>query len=93
MDQTRPAADQRESQTLQPHPRPATEWAYAKPNTSETERTTAYQTWLHHYNHHRPQTGIGGNIPSTRVHNVTGKYIWSSSFSHRSTPGMSGAVR
>lgn len=52
----------------------ASEWAYARPYMSETERETAYQAWLHHYNHHRPHTGIGGSTPSTRVHNHTGKY-------------------
>ncbi|SFI63501.1 Integrase core domain-containing protein, partial [Microbacterium saccharophilum] len=31
-------------------------------------------TWLHHYNHHRPHTGIGGKTPSARVHNLTGNY-------------------
>ncbi|MGB6124764.1 MAG: integrase core domain-containing protein, partial [Gordonia sp. (in: high G+C Gram-positive bacteria)] len=31
--------------------------------------------WLHHYNHHRPHTGIGGLTPAQRVHNVTKKYI------------------
>jgi transposase InsO family protein len=53
----------------------AAEWAYAKPYTNEAERAEAYETWLHHYNHHRPHTGIGGQTPSARVHNVTGKYI------------------
>jgi transposase InsO family protein len=53
----------------------ATEWAYAKPYTSEAERETAYQTWLHNYNHHRPHAGISGQTPSERVHNLTGKYI------------------
>ncbi|AWY96426.1 carbohydrate kinase [Propionibacterium freudenreichii] len=52
----------------------AVEWAYAKPYASEAERAAAYETWLHHYNHHRPHTGIGGQTPSARVHNVTGKY-------------------
>ena len=52
----------------------AAEWAYAKPYASEAERTAAYETWLHHYNHHRSHTGIGGAVPSARVHNVTGKY-------------------
>ena len=52
----------------------AAEWAYAKPYASEAERAAAYETWLHHYNHHRPHTGIGGQTPSARVHNVTGKY-------------------
>nr|WP_208390445.1 IS481 family transposase [Brooklawnia cerclae] len=52
----------------------AAEWAYAMPYTSETEREQAYTDWLHYYNHHRPHTGIGGQTPSTRVHNLTGKY-------------------
>jgi transposase InsO family protein len=52
----------------------AAEWAYAKPYASEDERAAAYEAWLHHYNHHRPHTGIGGKVPSARVHNVPGKY-------------------
>jgi len=52
----------------------AAEWAYANPYASEAERAAAYETWLHHYNQHRPHTGIGGQTPSARVHNVTGKY-------------------
>ncbi|MGO1666885.1 IS481 family transposase [Flaviflexus sp.] len=52
----------------------ASEWAYARPYTSESERADTYQAWLHHYNHHRPHTGIAGQTPSQRVHNVTGKY-------------------
>jgi len=50
----------------------AAEWAYAKPYTSETARAADYPAWLHHYNHHRPHTGIGGQTPSARVHNLTG---------------------
>lgn len=53
----------------------ATEWAYAQTYTSETERADAYRAWLHYYNHHRPHTGIGGQTPSERVHNLTGNYI------------------
>ncbi|WP_440714259.1 IS481 family transposase, partial [Gordonia sp. FQ] len=52
----------------------AAEWAYAAPYTSEADRAAAYQLWLHYYNHHRPHTGIGGLVPSARVHNLTGKY-------------------
>ncbi len=51
-----------------------TEWAYAKSYASEAERANAYTAWLHHYNHHRPHTGIGGQTPSARVHNLTGNY-------------------
>ncbi|WP_425844490.1 IS481 family transposase [Agrococcus sp. TSP3-2-1] len=49
------------------------EWAYAKTYRSEAERAVDYPTWLHHYNHHRPHTGIDGLTPMQRLHNVTGK--------------------
>ncbi|MFA6576321.1 MAG: integrase core domain-containing protein, partial [Nocardioides sp.] len=37
-------------------------------------RAATYADWLHSYNHHRPHTGIGGQVPADRVHNVTGNY-------------------
>ncbi|WP_152642353.1 integrase core domain-containing protein, partial [Microbacterium sp. SA39] len=40
---------------------------------SDEARAATYDTWLHHYNHHRPHTGISGQTPSDRVHNLTGK--------------------
>lgn len=52
----------------------AAEWAYARPYTSEAERAATYQDWLHHYNHHRTHTGIGGKTPISRVHNLSGNY-------------------
>ena len=52
----------------------ATEWAYAKTYESEEARAADYQAWVHHYNHHRPHTGIGGQTPSERVHNLTTNY-------------------
>ena len=52
----------------------AQEWAYAAVYGSEEARAATYDTWLHHYNHHRPHTGIGGQTPSDRVHNLTGNY-------------------
>ena len=52
----------------------ATEWAYAQPYPSDAARAATYNYWLHHYNHHRPHTGIGGQVPSARVHNVVGNY-------------------
>lgn len=51
----------------------AAEWAYFATYASEGARVAAYPAWLHHYNHHRPHTGIGGQVPSDRVHNLTGK--------------------
>lgn len=52
----------------------AAEWAYAANYRSDEERAANYPAWLHHYNHHRPHTGIGGLVPAARVHNLTGNY-------------------
>ena len=38
------------------------EWAYTH-YTSQTQREADYQTWLHHYNHHRPHTTLNGQTP------------------------------
>ncbi|MHA7662024.1 IS481 family transposase [Mycolicibacterium sp. HS_4_1] len=50
----------------------ATEWAYARTYLSEDERAVTYPHWLHHYNHHRPHSGIKGKTPidRLRVHNL-----------------------
>lgn len=52
----------------------AAEWAYAASYTSDEARSAHYPTWLHHYNHHGPHTGIDGHVPSDRVHNLRGNY-------------------
>jgi transposase InsO family protein len=49
------------------------EWAFARLYTSETTRRAALPTWLHHYNHHRPHTALGGSPPITRCPNVPGQ--------------------
>ena len=49
------------------------EWAYARPYHSETERRAALPAWLHHYNHHRHHTALGGP-PANRVPNLCGQY-------------------
>lgn len=49
------------------------EWAYARPWSSDGQRTRALTTWLHRYNHHRHHTAIGGT-PVNRVSNLTGLY-------------------
>lgn len=51
------------------------EWAYADTYFSDEARAATYQSWLHHYNHHRPHTGINGKTPidRLRVHNLTVK--------------------
>ena len=54
----------------------AAEWAYAAVYTSDQARAATYADWLHHYNHHRTHTGIGGLTPIERlhVHNLAGNY-------------------
>jgi transposase InsO family protein len=52
----------------------AAEWAYAGLYQSDADRAGAYPAWLHTYNHHRPHTGIGGQTPASRVHNLPGNY-------------------
>jgi transposase InsO family protein len=49
------------------------EWAYARPWSSDGQRTRALTAWLHRYNHHRHHTAIGGP-PSGRVSNLAGPY-------------------
>ena len=51
----------------------AAEWAYARPWSSDSQRTRALARWLHTYNHHRHHTAIGGP-PISRVGNVPGIY-------------------
>jgi transposase InsO family protein len=50
------------------------EWAYVRNYLSDAARAATYDDWLHSYNHHRPHTGIGGQVPADRVHNLTGNY-------------------
>ncbi|OBC19210.1 IS481 family transposase [Gordonia sp. w5E2] len=54
----------------------ASEWAYAQLYTSDGARAATYNDWLHHYNHHRTHSGIGGLTPIERlhVHNLAGSY-------------------
>ncbi len=53
----------------------AIEWAYAATYLSDEARAAEYPIWIYHYNFHRPHTGIGGQTPSDRVHNVNGNNI------------------
>jgi len=50
------------------------EWAYAQPYLSDTARCDAFPAWLHHYNHHRGHTALGGQPPASRVPNLSGQY-------------------
>ena len=70
---TRPYRPQTNGKVKRFNRTPAQEWAYATTYRSDEARAAAYPAWLHHYNHHRPHTGIGGKSPIDRVHNVNGK--------------------
>lgn len=70
---TRPYRPQTNGKIERFHRTLAAEWAYARHYASEQARANTYQTWIHDYNHHRPHTGIGGNAPISRIHNVDRK--------------------
>lgn len=52
----------------------ATEWAYSRVWTTNTDRAEALPAWLAHYNLERPHLGIGGQRPIDRVNNAAGQY-------------------
>ena len=45
------------------------EWAYGWTYEHSAQRTDALASWQHHYNWHRPHSGIGGLAPSSRLPN------------------------
>jgi transposase InsO family protein len=51
------------------------EWAYGWTYQNSEQRTNALAHWQHHYNCHRPHSGIGGVPPISRLnpsgHNVS----------------------
>jgi transposase InsO family protein len=49
------------------------EWAYARPYLNDQDRAAALPDWLHHYNHHRGHTALGGLPPASRVPNLSGQ--------------------
>ena len=54
------------------HQTMAREWAYGLRYRSHRQRNQALPHWLHHYNHRRPHSSLGGQPPISRVHNVCG---------------------
>jgi transposase InsO family protein len=49
-------------------------WAFARFYRSEQARRKALPAFLHHYNHHRPHSAIGGLPPITRLTNLPGQH-------------------
>ncbi|MGJ7553883.1 IS481 family transposase [Variovorax sp. RB3P1] len=43
------------------------EWAYGWTYQNSAQRTFALTSWQHHYNWHRPHSGIGGLVPMSRL--------------------------
>jgi transposase InsO family protein len=43
------------------------EWAYGFTYQHSADRSQALDTWIHHYNWHRPHQGLGGISPMTRL--------------------------
>ena len=43
------------------------EWAYGWSYQDSAQRTLALASWQHHYNWHRPHSGIGGLVPMDRL--------------------------
>jgi transposase InsO family protein len=70
---TRPYRPQTNGKVERFHRTLADEWAYARPYTTETERRTALDPWLHTYNHHRGHTALKGLPPASRVTNLSGQ--------------------
>ena len=43
------------------------EWAYGRTYQNSAHRTDALSSWQHHYNWHRPHSGIGDKAPMSRL--------------------------
>jgi transposase InsO family protein len=68
---TRPRRPQTNGKVERYHRILLEEWAYIRPWSSETERHTGYEHFLHFYNHHRPHGGLDWATPIdtlTRLH-------------------------
>jgi len=46
------------------------EWGLGQTYRSSDHRAQALSHWLHYYNQHRPHSSLGGQPPTSRVHNV-----------------------
>jgi transposase InsO family protein len=46
------------------------EWAYIRPWTSDTQRTTAYDGFIHFYNHHRAHGALGWSTPAATLNTL-----------------------
>lgn len=49
------------------------EWAYRLAYQSSEQRSQALEAWLHHYNHHRSHSALGGLTPAAKLNSVFGR--------------------
>ncbi len=71
---TRPYRPQTNGKIERFHRTLADGWAFKRFYATESARRNALPAWLHHYNHHRPHTAIGGHPPISRLTNLPGQY-------------------
>ena len=71
---TRPYRPQTNGKIERFHRTMADGWAFRRFYPSEKARRAALPAWLHHYNHHRFHSAIGGHPPITRLTNLPGSY-------------------
>jgi transposase InsO family protein len=71
---TRPRRPQTNGKIERFHRTLAEGWAYKKLYTSEDSRRAVLANWLHHYNHHRPHSALGGHPPISRLDNLPGHH-------------------
>jgi transposase InsO family protein len=71
---TRPYRPQTNGKIERFHRTMADGWAFKKFYNSESARRAALPAWIHHYNHHRPHTAIGGSAPTSRLINLSDQY-------------------
>ena len=71
---TRPYRPQTNGKIERFHRTLADGWAYARLYESTDQRNSALPNWLHHYNHHRAHSAIGGRPPVTRLTNLPGHH-------------------
>jgi transposase InsO family protein len=71
---TRPYRPQTNGKIERFHRTLAEGWAFKKFYNTESARRAALPAWIHHYNHHRPHTAIGGSAPTSRLINLSDQY-------------------
>ena len=71
---TRPYRPQTNGKIERFHRTLAEGWAFKRLYNSESARLAALPSWVHQYNHHRPQSAIGKAAPITRLDNVPGHH-------------------